>query len=178
MILYLIFIFVFSFFFLLLLLLIFLFNYLFFIILIYILIHYFLNLLSEQNDLSLLQQELAYYSNFWPELEALLTAFLGLDLAKEFNLGANLLIFNEAEIGSLKAGKKSFHRFDQLILDYQQAWLIDYKSDVKIPESVSQIPQQYLRQLANYGKLIKEIYPDLTLNKILIYLNGPSWFII
>ncbi len=65
-------------------------------------------------------------------------------------------------------GQKNLKRIDLLVEQENEVLIVDYKSDETLPDVV---PEQYLRQLNGYKKLVEEIYVGKEI-KIAIFWTG------
>ncbi len=64
-------------------------------------------------------------------------------------------------------------QIDRLVVKDDQVTIIDYKTNRPPPLEVADVPPLYLQQMAAYGALIKQIYPDKSLNFLLLWTDGP-----
>jgi ATP-dependent helicase/nuclease subunit A len=56
--------------------------------------------------------------------------------------------------------------------------VIDYKTDRSPPATADAIPLPYLRQMAAYRALLREIYPEREVRSALLWAAGPSLMIL
>ena len=59
-------------------------------------------------------------------------------------------------------------RVDNLIINKDNIWIIDYKSDQITP---NKIPLNYKEQLMNYKKAISKIYPNKKITCAILWIN-------
>lgn len=67
-------------------------------------------------------------------------------------------------------GKERYHMFgtmDLVVFSGDKIFLIDYKTDKKVPENQNSIPEKYIRQMSLYKDMLQSTYKD---KKILCYL--------
>lgn len=64
-------------------------------------------------------------------------------------------------------------QIDRLLVTSDRVIVVDYKSNRPPPQNPSQVPILYLRQMALYVALLTEIYPNKSVEPILIWTDGP-----
>lgn len=64
-------------------------------------------------------------------------------------------------------------QIDRLAISENEVWIADFKSN-RLPPSNTQIPIAYLRQMALYRALLKQIYPDKSVKCLLLWTSAPS----
>lgn len=64
---------------------------------------------------------------------------------------------------------------DRMVVTDTQVWVVDYKTNQKVPESVEYVPKAYQEQLAAYAALLAQIYPHHEIHTALLYTAGPKW---
>jgi len=52
-------------------------------------------------------------------------------------------------------------------------WIVDYKSNRPPPKVEADVAQLYIRQMAAYRALARELYPDKTVRTALLWTDGP-----
>jgi len=82
------------------------------------------------------------------------------DLKTEITLGTNT-----------KDGVK-IGRIDLMVIDQEQVYIIDYKSDRTPALRAEDIPENYSKQLLSYKKMVQEIYPDKTIRTMFLWLEN------
>ena len=70
-------------------------------------------------------------------------------------------VFQEKEVVDYKG---STWRLDRLIIDENEAWVIDYKSGVEAT-------LDYQAQVKNYITIVQSLYPNLKVRGFLLYLD-------
>ena len=60
-------------------------------------------------------------------------------------------------------------QIDRLYIDNDKVWIVDFKSNQLLPSSQKDIPISYIRQLALYQLLLKNIYPKKTVYCALLW---------
>ena len=79
--------------------------------------------------------------------------------------------------GCVMLGGKSVSvagQIDRLCIGADTVWIVDYKSNRLRPETVSQIPVSYGKQLALYQKLLKQIYPHKAVRCALLWTTDAT----
>jgi len=61
-----------------------------------------------------------------------------------------------------------------LVVEDDTVWIIDYKSNKKIPETDKDTPEMYLIQMASYAQIIQDIYPDKKVKTALLWTRAPK----
>jgi len=51
-------------------------------------------------------------------------------------------------------------QIDRLCVSEKEVYIIDYKTSINVPESLTQVPKPYLKQMEAYRKLVTAIYPE------------------
>jgi ATP-dependent helicase/nuclease subunit A len=62
---------------------------------------------------------------------------------------------------------------DRLVVTPERIWLADYKTDRNPPGRVEDAPEKYLRQLAIYRALLGRLYPDRSIQAVLVWTAIP-----
>jgi ATP-dependent helicase/nuclease subunit A len=62
---------------------------------------------------------------------------------------------------------------DRLVVGEHEVLVIDYKTNRAPPATPDQVPAAYLRQMAAYGALLRQIYPDRRVRCALLWTQGP-----
>ncbi len=71
-------------------------------------------------------------------------------------------------MGTLADGREVSGRLDRLAVRPQGIWLLDYKTDHSVPETLSN-SHSYVRQMALYQALLAEAYPGLPVQAALLW---------
>jgi ATP-dependent helicase/nuclease subunit A len=80
----------------------------------------------------------------------------------------------EVNLTGMIAGRKYSGQVDRLVVLPDKILLVDYKTNRKVPENEAEVPEAYLQQMAIYGQLLEQIYPDKTIVYYLLWSAGPS----
>ncbi|MBL4870060.1 MAG: double-strand break repair helicase AddA, partial [Robiginitomaculum sp.] len=64
-------------------------------------------------------------------------------------------------------------QIDRLCLVDDQIWILDYKSNRPPPSREGDVALQYIRQMAAYRVLVREIFPGMTVRCALLWTDGP-----
>lgn len=75
-------------------------------------------------------------------------------------------------IGQTKSGMVS-GQIDRLVITPEQVLIVDFKSDLKIPETETQISQKYLTQLRVYAECLAGMYPQHQIRCALLWTALP-----
>jgi ATP-dependent helicase/nuclease subunit A len=62
---------------------------------------------------------------------------------------------------------------DRLVVGEHEVLVVDYKTSRTPPATPAQVPAVYLRQMAAYGALLHQIYPDRRVRCALLWTQGP-----
>ena len=65
-------------------------------------------------------------------------------------------------------------QIDRLLVKEDRVIIIDYKSNMEIPQNPSKVPKMYLRQLATYKKLMGDVYPNHHSECFIIWTEAPT----
>ena len=66
-------------------------------------------------------------------------------------------------------------QIDRLCVRDNDVWIVDYKTNRPPPEDAANVPTAYLRQLAAYRAVLREIYPDKPVRCFLLWTYGPRF---
>ncbi len=64
-------------------------------------------------------------------------------------------------------------QIDRLCVTDDKVWIVDFKSNRPPPKIETDIAQLYIRQMAAYRALARELYPDKTVRTALLWTDGP-----
>jgi ATP-dependent helicase/nuclease subunit A len=67
-------------------------------------------------------------------------------------------------------------RIDRMVILEDKILIVDYKTNFKAPDHISEIPQVYIRQLAIYRAVLQPLYPDKPIEAGLLYTRVPALF--
>ncbi len=62
---------------------------------------------------------------------------------------------------------------DRLLVTDEKVWIIDYKTNRPPPVDPKEVPAIYLKQMASYQAVLKQIYPDKQIESLLLWTDGP-----
>ncbi|HSI16366.1 MAG TPA: PD-(D/E)XK nuclease family protein, partial [Sphingomonas sp.] len=65
---------------------------------------------------------------------------------------------------------------DRLLVGPDHIVLIDFKTGRAVPSSLDEVPAYHLRQMAAYRAALGTIFPDRTIEAMLLYTAGPTLF--
>ncbi|WP_186399199.1 double-strand break repair helicase AddA [Stappia sp. P2PMeth1] len=65
-------------------------------------------------------------------------------------------------------------QIDRLRVDKDAVWILDFKTDRRVPEGPQEIAEAYLVQLAVYRRLVADIWPGRAVRAALVYTAGPK----
>ena len=64
-------------------------------------------------------------------------------------------------------------RADRLAIVGETVWILDYKTNRPAPADVDKVSKSYLRQMAGYRELLRQIYPRFDVQSALVWTHGP-----
>ncbi len=79
----------------------------------------------------------------------------------------------EVPISGLVAGRIVSARIDRLAINDEEITIVDYKTNRPPPETPDKVATAYLKQMALYRSLLREIYPGRSVSCILAWTDGP-----
>lgn len=65
-------------------------------------------------------------------------------------------------------------QIDRLCIGRHEIWIVDFKTDRKVPKTVNNVPVKYQRQLEAYRTLVSRIYPGRPIHCALLWTSAPS----
>ena len=81
----------------------------------------------------------------------------------------------EVAVTGLISGRIISGQIDRLLVKPKEVLIVDYKTNCLPPLSRSNIDEVYLRQMAMYRLLLKEIYPEKEIKCALLWTVGPNF---
>jgi ATP-dependent helicase/nuclease subunit A len=63
---------------------------------------------------------------------------------------------------------------DRLVVTAEAVLIVDYKTNRPAPRSIQNVPPAYLRQLALYGAVLAQLYPDRAIRAALVWTEVPD----
>lgn len=82
-------------------------------------------------------------------------------------------------IGTLRLGRRDYAvsgRLDRLAVQDKRVIIADFKTNRDIPDTEADISPGYVAQLAIYREILAPLYPDKTIDCLLVYTGGPRHF--
>jgi ATP-dependent helicase/nuclease subunit A len=79
----------------------------------------------------------------------------------------------EVAITGRAAGVAVAGRMDRLVVTPDRVLVIDYKTNRPAPERVEDAEPAYIRQLAIYVSILRQLYPDRPVEAALVWTDGP-----
>lgn len=79
----------------------------------------------------------------------------------------------EVPLTALLSGRVVSGQVDRVLITDSEILVIDYKTNRPPPFKVADVEPVYLRQLAGYRAVLKEIYPEKTVRCALLWTDGP-----
>ena len=79
----------------------------------------------------------------------------------------------EVPLAGVIGDRMVFGQIDRLAISPDEVLILDYKSDRAPPDEPDQVPVAYLRQMAAYQALLRQIYPGRAVRCGLLWTQGP-----
>jgi ATP-dependent helicase/nuclease subunit A len=79
----------------------------------------------------------------------------------------------EVPLAGVLGDRMVFGQIDRLAVGDDEVLIVDYKSDREPPGEPDQVPVAYLRQMAAYRALLRQIYPGRAVRCGLLWTQGP-----
>jgi ATP-dependent helicase/nuclease subunit A len=79
----------------------------------------------------------------------------------------------EVPLAGVVGGRVVAGQVDRLAVSDQEVLVIDYKTNRTPPATPEAVPSVYLRQMAAYAALLRQIYPDRRVRCALLWTEGP-----
>jgi ATP-dependent helicase/nuclease subunit A len=76
-------------------------------------------------------------------------------------------------LAGMIGGQAIFGQIDRLAVSAEEVLIVDYKSDREPPLGPDRVPVPYLRQMAAYRALLREIYPGRAVRCALLWTAAP-----
>ena len=80
----------------------------------------------------------------------------------------------EVPLSGVIAGRLIAGQLDRMVLSADAVTILDLKSDRPPPRSADAVHPTYLRQMAAYRALLREIWPDRTVRCLLLWTQTPA----
>jgi ATP-dependent helicase/nuclease subunit A len=81
---------------------------------------------------------------------------------------------SEVSLAGQLGGQEIVGQIDRLSVTDEEVWIVDYKTNRLPPETLSNVPQNYIGQLSAYSGLLKKIYPTKPIRCFLLWTYGPK----
>lgn len=92
-------------------------------------------------------------------------------MEKFVDLIQNSKIQTEVSIGYNDGEQARIGRIDLLAIRGKDVIIVDYKTDKKVPKSLAEIPESYIKQLQFYSDALKKIYPDYQIYTKILWIE-------
>ena len=79
----------------------------------------------------------------------------------------------EVPLAGVIGDQAVFGQIDRLAVSAAEVLIVDYKSDREPPLEPDEVPVAYVRQMAAYRALLREIYPGRAVRCALLWTQGP-----
>ena len=80
----------------------------------------------------------------------------------------------EAPLAGVVNGRVISGQVDRMAVGEKEVLVVDYKSNRAPPKKGEAVPEAYLKQMAAYRSLCREIYPDKDIRCALLWTEGPA----
>ncbi len=99
------------------------------------------------------------------------------DLKQLFDTKENQEILKEVPISFIKNGKALYRIIDHLVINKDQAWIIDYKTtrDVNI-ETMQEAAKLHQHQIDTYVYAVKKLYPEKLIRASILFTAIPALY--
>ncbi|MGH6919215.1 MAG: PD-(D/E)XK nuclease family protein, partial [Geminicoccaceae bacterium] len=94
-------------------------------------------------------------------------------IAHAFGPGSRAEVPLAGVVGGPLGGQVIAGQVDRLAVSEHEVLVIDYKTNRAPPTTPDQVPATYLRQMAAYGALLRQIYPGRQVRCALLWTQGP-----
>jgi len=99
------------------------------------------------------------------------------ELKEVFNSADDNEILKEVPISFIKNDKVFYRIIDHLIIDKDQAWIIDYKTTREVSAvSMHETAEQYKRQISTYAYAVKKLYPEKSIRASILFTSIPALY--
>jgi ATP-dependent helicase/nuclease subunit A len=65
-------------------------------------------------------------------------------------------------------------RIDRLVLESREILILDFKTNRPVPDSPTEVDPAYIRQLALYRLVMKDLFPNRAVRAALLWTDGPK----
>ncbi len=151
-----------------------------------ILVHKIFELISSENmqeteNLKLeVESSLSFYiqsQEFERALNEVMHCLESSEVNEVFKTKNSREILKETPINFIDNNKVYYRIIDHLIIDEQQAWIIDYKTtgDVSV-DSMQEHAEQYQQQINTYVEAVKKLYPEKSVKASILFTSIPRLY--
>lgn len=99
------------------------------------------------------------------------------DLSQIFHSKENQEVLKEAPISFIKNGKVFYRFIDHLVIDKNQAWIIDYKTTREVnTNTMQEAAKQYQHQIDTYIFAVKKLYPEKKIRASILFTTIPALY--
>ena len=95
------------------------------------------------------------------------------DFAHVFAPGSQAEVSLAGSAADLPDNIRLSGQIDRLCVTDDTVWIVDYKSNRPPPKTEADVAQLYIRQMAAYRALARELYPDKKVRTALLWTDGP-----
>ena len=78
----------------------------------------------------------------------------------------------EVPLSGLIGDRVVMGQVDRLLIEQNKILFIDYKTNRQTPETLAEIPKNYLRQMAAYMAVLERIYPNYEVKGALLWTQS------
>jgi ATP-dependent helicase/nuclease subunit A len=83
----------------------------------------------------------------------------------------------EVPISFIKNNTVLYRIIDHLIIDQNQAWIVDYKTDRNVNvDTINEHANQHLKQMSTYITAVKKLYPNKTIRASILFTSIPALY--
>ena len=100
-----------------------------------------------------------------------------IELSDVFKTTGDKETLKEVPISFIKNDKVYYRIIDHLIIDENQAWIIDYKTTRGVSiDTMHEHAKQYQQQINTYGYAVKKLYPDKIIRTSILFTAIPALY--
>ena len=94
--------------------------------------------------------------------------------AEVFGEGSRAEVAVAGGAGTLPPGLRISGRIDRLVVLPDRVLVVDFKTNRPSPDSIEDADPAYLRQMALYAAVLREIFPDRRIDAAIVWTDGPK----
>jgi len=99
------------------------------------------------------------------------------ELSQIFKTEDDQEVLKEVPISFIKNGKALHRVIDHLVIDKNQAWIIDYKTTRDVSaDSMHETAKQYHHQISTYIYAVKKLYPEKSIRASILFTAIPALY--